>query len=164
MQHPELTKRQLQPTWEWGGVISPLIGAAVHDGNLSREEVFAHFNLDDAERLREEDPFTGDMARALPRHVIGLNSRFELDLNRPTEKAVYRVPEDAWGLNVWKTDLSDAVAANSMALYHAFYDEMKVELEKIRDSFGNFVVYDLHSYNHRRDGQTAPPASTEEYP
>lgn len=164
MQHAELTKRQLQPTWEWGGTLSPLIGAAVHDGHLSREEVLAHFRLDDAARLREEDPFTGDIARALPRHVIGLHSRFELDLNRPTEKAVYRVPEDAWGLEVWKGVLPDDVAANSMALYGAFYEEMKGELEKVRASFGNFVVYDLHSYNHRRNGQNAPPADPDENP
>lgn len=164
MQHAQLIQRDLKQTWEWGGVISPLIGAAVHDGHLSRDEVFAHFRLDDAERLREEDPFTGEMARLLPRHVIGLNSRFELDLNRPHEKAVYRAPEDAWGLEVWKAQLPDDVAANSMALYHAFYADMKVELEKVRQSFGTFVVYDLHSYNHRRDGQDGPPAAPDENP
>ena len=164
MLNAELTKRELQPTWQWGGVISPLIGAAVHDGHLARDEVSAHFALDDAGRLREEDPFTGDMARLLPRHVVGLNSRFELDLNRPSEKAVYRVPADAWGLDVWKADLPDAVAANSMALYDAFYDELRGELEKVRASFGHFAVYDLHSYNHRRDGADGPPANPDENP
>ena len=29
-------------------------------------------------------------------------SRFEVDLNRPREEAVYRVPEDCWGLDVWR--------------------------------------------------------------
>ena len=164
MQHPELTKRKLQPTWEWGGVISPLVGAAVHDGHLSRDEVTEQFRLDEKGRLREEDPFTGAMARLLPRHVVGLNSRFEVDLNRPHPKAVYRAPEDAWGLDVWKSELPDGVAANSMALYEAFYEETKVELEKVRESFGNFVVYDLHSYNHRRDGADGPPADPDENP
>lgn len=164
MQHLEPIKRKLQPTWEWGGVLSPLIGAAVHDGHETRAEVCAHFALDDAGRLREEDPFTGEMARLLPRHVVGLNSRFELDLNRPAEKAVYRIPEDAWGLDVWKANLPDAVAADSMALYDAFYDELKAELERIHQSFGNFVVYDLHSYNHKRDGQGGAPANADENP
>ena len=164
MQHPELIRRNLRPTWNWGGVISPLVGAAVHDGHEARAEIAAHFLLDEAGRLREEDPFTGDMARALPRHVVGETSRFELDLNRPRAGAVYRVPEDAWGLQVWRGDLPDAVAQNSLALYDAFYDEAKIELEKVRASFGHFVVYDLHSYNHRRDGADAPPADADENP
>ena len=164
MRHLELNNRQLQPTWEWGGTLSPLVGAAVHDGHGARDEVTAHFRLDEKGRLREEDPFTGAMARLLPRHVVGLNSRFELDLNRAPEKAVYRIPADAWGLDVWKAELPDAVAANSMALYGAFYDELRVELENVRASFGHFVVYDLHSYNHRRDGADGPEANPGENP
>ena len=164
MQHAELTGRKLKPTWRWGGVISPLVGAAVHDGHETRPEILQRFSLDDAARLREEDPFTADMARALPRHVVGLHSRFELDLNRARDKAVYRAPADAWGLNVWKTELEDEHAQNSLAVYDAFYAEAKIELEKVRASFGNFVVYDLHSYNHRRDGADAAPAPSDENP
>ena len=164
MLNAELTRRKLQPTWEWGGVISPLVGAAIHDGHDSRPEILQRFRLDDAGRLREEDPFTADMARALPRHIVGLHSRFELDLNRPREKAVYRTPDDAWGLEVWTNELEDDHAQNSLALYDAFYDEVKTELEKVRESFGHFVVYDLHTYNHRRDGADAPPADPDENP
>ena len=164
MKNPELTKRNLQPTWEWSGVLSPLVGAAIHDGHDARAEVGEHFALGDAGRLREEDPFTAQMARALPRHVVGLNSRFELDLNRARDKAVYRVPADAWGLNVWKTELPDAVAADSLALYDAFYAQTKAELEKVRESFEHFVVYDLHSYNHRREGASGESANPAENP
>ncbi len=164
MQHPELTRRKLLPTWEWGGVISPLIGAAVHDGHDSRPEIAERFRLDDAGRLREEDPFTGAMARALPRHVVGLHSRFELDLNRPREGAVYRAPDDAWGLDVWNEELPQEHADNSYALFDAFYAEAKTELEKVRESFGHFVVYDLHSYNHRRDGADGPTADADGNP
>ena len=164
MQFATLSQRQLEPTWEWGGVISPLIGAAIHDGHLARAEVAELFALDEAGRLREEDPFTSDLARALPRHVIGLNSRFELDLNRPRDRAVYRAPEDAWGLEVWRDELPPSVADNSLALYDAFYAQAKVELEKARESFGHFVVYDLHSYNHRRDGADGAPANSDENP
>ena len=164
MQHAELTQRKLKPTWEWGGVISPLIGAAVHDGHDSRPEISQRFRLDDAGRLREEDPFTGEMARALPRHVVGLHSRFELDLNRPRAGAVYRAPEDAWGLDVWQGELPQQHADDSYALFDAFYAEAAAELEKVRESFGHFVVYDLHSYNHRRDGADGPPADVSENP
>ena len=162
--HPQLLQLKLEPTWQWGGVISPLIGAAIHDGHQARAEVAEQFALDDAGRLREEDPFTGEMARALPRHVVALNSRFELDLNRARAKAVYRAPADAWGLEVWRAELPDAVAGNSLALYDAFYAEAKLELEKSRESFGHFVVYDLHSYNHRREGAQSAPADAGENP
>ena len=66
--------------------------------------------------------------------------------------------------NVWRAELPDQVAADSQALYDAFYAEAKVELEKVRASFGNFAVYDLHSYNHRRDGANGAPANADENP
>ena len=75
-----------------------LIATAVHDGHEVRDEVAQHLALTDAARLRKEDPFTGDWAQAASNQVIGTRSRFEVDLNRPREKSVYRPPEDAWGM------------------------------------------------------------------
>ena len=34
--------------------------------------------------------------------IIVNRSRFEVDINRPRDKAVYITPEDAWGLHIWK--------------------------------------------------------------
>ena len=79
----------------------PLIGAAVHDGHAVRDEVAAIMGLSEPQRLREEDPFTGEWAAVAGTRILGLNSRFEVDLNRPRDKAVYLRPEDAWGLEVW---------------------------------------------------------------
>ena len=42
--------------------------------------------LSDADRLREEDPFTGQAVRGLPQHVIAHRSRFEFDLNRGADE------------------------------------------------------------------------------
>ena len=82
----------------------PLIATAIHDGHDVRDDVASHLALSDSERLREEDPFTGQWTQVAPTRVVGMRSRFEVDLNRPREKAVYRTPEDAWGLTVWKDD------------------------------------------------------------
>ena len=154
----------IQPTWQWSGEISDIIGAAIHDGHNARDEVAAHFALNEAGRLREEDPFTAPMARVLPFNVIGVQSRFEVDFNRPRDKAVYRVPEDAWGLQVWNDALPDEIAARSLELYDAFYADAAKHLKEVEKQFGNFVIFDTHSYNHRRDGENSPPADARENP
>lgn len=144
----------------WCPVIgeSPLIAAAIHDGHDSREEVLQLFALTDAERLREEDPFTATWTTVAETRIVGLHSRFEVDLNRPREKAIYREPADAWGLQVWKVPLSPEIIARLLAEYDAFYAEVKRILTDMEQQFGHFVVFDLHTYNHRRAGANAPPA------
>ena len=37
----------------------------------------------------QEDPFTGIWTTVAPTRLIGLHSRFEVDFNRPRDKAVY---------------------------------------------------------------------------
>ncbi len=37
---------------------SPLVAAAIHEGHHTRNDIADLFNLNDEERLREEDPFT----------------------------------------------------------------------------------------------------------
>jgi N-formylglutamate amidohydrolase len=135
----------------------PLVAAAIHAGHEVREEVAARLRLDDAQRLREEDPFTDRWTVVAPTRVVGLRSRFEVDLNRPREKAVYRSPADAWGLEVWAHPPDDGVLDRSLAEYDAFYRGMADLLTAIEHRHGHFVVLDLHSYNHRRGGPEAPP-------
>jgi len=142
----------------------PLVATAVHDGHDARDEVAKHFALDDAGRLREEDPFTGDWAQVAPTRVIGTRSRFEVDLNRPRDKAVYRTPSDAWGLTVWKDNPSDEMFERSLAQYDAFYDAMRILFTEISQLHGRFVVFDLHSYNHRRNGSEGLHADPEDNP
>lgn len=136
----------------------PLVATAIHDGHELREELVDYMLLDDAGRLREEDPFTDLWTRIAPTRVVGLRSRFETDLNRARDKAVYRTPADAWGLQVWKDTLPDDVAARSLAEYDAFYTALGELYGELADQFGRFVVFDLHSYNHRREGPDGPPA------
>ena len=142
----------------------PLVATAVHDGHDVRGEVEAHLALSAAARLREEDPFTGEWTTVAPTRVVAVRSRFEVDLNRPRDKAVYRVPEDAWGLRVWKDDPPSALFDTSLAQYDAFYSAMQALLTEISEQHGRFVVFDLHSYNHLRDGPDGPKADPEANP
>lgn len=136
----------------------PLIATAIHDGHTVRKEVLRHLALSDSERLREEDPFTGLWTKVAPTQVIGTHSRFEVDLNRPRETAVYRSPEDAWGLTVWRGDPPNDLFERSLAEYDAFYDSMRRHLDETVQQYGGFLVLDLHSYNHRRQGPHGPEA------
>jgi N-formylglutamate amidohydrolase len=137
----------------------PIIATAIHDGHELRPELAALMALDEATRLREEDPFTAQIAAAVPTHLLVERSRFEVDLNRPREQAVYRRPVDAWGLEVWRAPLEDAVIARSLAEYDAFYDLLA---RVLREQSGRFVVLDIHSYNHRRGRELADPAGNPE--
>jgi hypothetical protein len=114
--------------------------------------------LADAERLREEDPFTAGWTSIAENRLVGSQSRFEVDLNRPREKAVYLHPEDAWGLHVWKEPPPPEVIDGSLAVYDAFFEEARRLFTGLERRFGRFVVFDLHTYNHRREGPGGPIA------
>lgn len=144
--------------------ISQIIATAIHHGHELRDEVRSLMALDERDRLREEDPFTGIWTAVAETRFIGLRSRFEVDLNRPREKAVYLKPEDCWGLNVWKQEPSAELIARSLAQYDGFYEQMRRVCREAEKRFGRFVIFDLHSYNHRRDGADAQPACAEENP
>ncbi len=123
-----------------------------------REDVAALLALDDAARRREEDPFTDRWTRVAPTRIVGRRSRFEVDLNRPREKAVYRTPEDAWGLEVWNEEPPPPLVARSLAEHDLFYAELQELLSGIEARHGHFVLFDIHSYNHRRAGPGEVPA------
>ncbi len=142
----------------------PLVATAIHDGHLLRDDVSQALALSEDERLREEDPYTGAWTSVVQTRIVARYSRFQVDLNRPRENAVYRRPEDAWGLRLWRREPSEALLQRSLADYEAFYAELKRVLARVRRRHSHFVVYDLHSYNHRRDGADAPAADPETNP
>jgi N-formylglutamate deformylase len=113
--------------------------------------------LDDATRLREEDPFTDYLTSVGGSTVVVHRSRFEVDLNRARGEAVYQTPQDAWGLELWRETPPAEEIERSRDLYDDFYSEFCRRLDTLAER-GSFVVLDLHSYNHRRDGADEPPA------
>lgn len=150
-----------EQTWRLHLGNGPLIASAIHAGHELRDEVAGLSALSDNDRLRQEDPYTDLWASVAPTRVIGLRSRFEVDLNRPREKAVYRGPEDAWGLRVWKSPPLAAVIERSLAQYDAFYRAMGYLLTELSELHGRFVIFDLHSCNDCRDSRNGTPAERE---
>ncbi|CAN5195985.1 N-formylglutamate amidohydrolase [soil metagenome] len=133
----------------------PLVATAVHNGHELRPDVDALLLLDEKTRLREEDPYTDFFASAFDTSAIVHRSRFEVDLNRPREIAVYASPEDAWGMDLWTSPITANVQSESLRLYDQFYSDLGTLLDEVVEAHGGFVLYDLHSYNHRRGGPDA---------
>jgi N-formylglutamate amidohydrolase len=154
----------IQSRWILKKGNSPLVAAAIHNGHAVRPEVAPLFALNEMERLYEEDPFTGQWVTVADTQIVVHFSRFEVDVNRPRDKAVYLKPEDAWGLQVWQTEPPADMVARSLAQYDAFYADVQQALTDLADRFGRFVVFDLHTYNHRRAGPDGPPADPAQNP
>lgn len=150
--------------WELDDLAVPLVGTAVHAGHALRPDVAAEMVLGEHDRLREEDPFTERFADLMPNRFVAHRSRFELDLNRPRHKAVYREPQDAWGLALWRDTPPAALIEKSLRLYDTFYDEFGRILRDMEGRHGSFLVLDMHSYNHRRDGPDAAPGDPADNP
>lgn len=141
-----------------------VIATAVHNGHDLRPDLAALMNLDEPTRLREEDPHTGSLASRFTSSVVVHRSRFEVDLNRERNRAVYRGPDDAWGLDVWREPLSDHAVSESLQLYDAFYADLASTLDELVSRRGGFVLFDIHSYNHRRGGPDTEPDPPGESP
>lgn len=143
---------------------SPLLAVAPHDGHEVRDELLPYYALNEQERLYEEDPFTAEWATIAPTHIIGTRSRFEVDLNRPEDIAIYMTPEQAWGLTVWKETLPEDIVSRTMDNYHAFYEMYLKTMQELEAKYGYIVVLDIHTYNHRRNGPNQQPAPEIENP
>jgi hypothetical protein len=130
----------------------PVVATAIHDGHEIRSEIAAMLKVPDADRLREEDPFTGQSILDVQTHIIAHRSRFEFDLNRPRSEAVYLMPAQSWGLELWNKRPAPDVVQRSLAIHVAYYAMLGQLLDAIVAEHGRFVLIDVHSYTHRRDG------------
>ncbi len=127
--------------------------AAIHDGHQFRKELWDNCLHTAYERWYEEDPETMSMVTSHPIVLAGLDSRFEYDLNRTPEEAVF---ETAWGKQLWKTPLPESQIEKSLKKHANFYKVVKVLIDKLEEKFGVCVVYDMHSYNWKRWDREVP--------
>lgn len=127
--------------------------AAVHDGHKFRKELWDLCTHSAYERWYEDDPATKEMVRSHPIVIASLDSRFEYDLNRAPEVAVY---EDAWGKALWKQPLSEEMKSKSLEKHHNFYQVVHALIAKIENLHDFCVVYDMHSYNWQRWDREVP--------
>ncbi|SIT53839.1 conserved hypothetical protein [Mesorhizobium prunaredense] len=143
---------------------SPIVGTAIHSGTDVGRACRSLMCLSDPDRRREEDPFTERFIADFPTQIIVHRSRFQVDLNRARDAAVYRSPDQSWGLKVWREQPDEDIVTASLSFHDAFYSELNRVLAGIEKRHGRFVLIDVHSYNHRRDGREAMPTSRDVAP
>lgn len=131
----------------------PYVCAAIHDGHQFRKELWDNCLHTEYDRWYEEDPETKNMISSHPIVIAGCDSRFEYDLNRPPEEAVF---ETAWGKQLWITPLPETQKQASLAKHKAFYDVVHALIETIESKYGVAIVYDMHSYNWKRWDREVP--------
>jgi N-formylglutamate amidohydrolase len=153
-----------EPIWQTEFGEGPLVACAIHDGHTVRPDIARCLKLSNDQRRYEEDPYTGAWTTIAPTRIISRRSRFELDLNRPRDKAVYIVPADAWGLEVWNCSPPPQMVEQSLQAYDDFYGHVRQLLERLVNRHGRVVVFDLHSYNHIREGRGGSAADPEANP
>ncbi len=132
---------------------SQTVCTAIHEGHHIRSDIVDNCALSEAERLYEEDPYTGDMIANMPIVIRGRDSRYEYDLNRPPADCVY---EEAWGKPVWNKPLSQEEKETSLNKHHTFYRVLGVLYQLLQDQYGTCLVYDVHSYNYKRIEHASP--------
>lgn len=142
----------------------PTLGLAVHAGHEIRPDLLPLMRIDEATRLREEDPYTDYWTLACHSQLLTRRSRFEIDLNRDPSAAICIQPEDCWNLDVWKEPVDETVIRQSLSEHAAFYRKLHSLLAELQKRYGKFVVCDFHSYNHLRDGPDGAPADPDTNP
>ncbi|HVR31893.1 MAG TPA: N-formylglutamate amidohydrolase [Acidimicrobiia bacterium] len=158
-----MTQHGARPPFQIVRGPGPVVATAIHAGHDVRDELIDRLSLSADIRRREEDPYTDRLTEAFPTRVTVHRSRFEVDLNRPRDGAVYVTPDHAWGLEVWTDPLDAKMVERSLQVHDEFYASMRRLCDDLAEA-GRFVVLDLHSYNHRREGPDGPTAPEGENP
>ncbi|MFK2820361.1 N-formylglutamate amidohydrolase [Flavobacteriaceae sp. LMIT009] len=131
----------------------PYACGAVHDGHQFRKELWDNCLHTEYDRWYEEDPETKNMVISHPILIAGCDSRFEYDLNRIPDEAVF---ETAWGKQLWKEPLQHNEKETSLDKHTNFYKVVHALINKLEEKFGVSIVYDMHSYNWKRWDREVP--------
>lgn len=131
----------------------PYACGAVHDGHQFRQDLWDNCLHSAYDRWYEEDPETKNMVKTHPILIAGCDSRFEYDLNRPPEEAVF---ETAWGKQLWRSPLPESEKQFSLQKHSNFYRVVHALIAKLEAKFEVCVVYDMHSYNWKRWDREVP--------
>jgi N-formylglutamate amidohydrolase len=131
---------------------SPIIGVAVHHSHRVREELAKRMAIDPADRRYEEDPHTHRFLRATTHRITPNQSRYEVDMNRPPNTAIYLTPDMAWGATVWDEPPTSEQTEQTLERWYEFHATLDAAIQHAIHTHGRAVVLDLHSYNYQRGG------------
>lgn len=128
---------------------SPIIGTAVHHTGYVRDGLEKRMAISREARRFEEDPGTERFLARVPHVLLPNQSRYEVDMNRPPDKAIYDGPEEAWGKEVWDQPLPRLIRERVLERWYEYHRLLDAAVEHAIDRFGRAIVLDMHSYNDR---------------
>ncbi len=126
---------------------------AVHDGHQFKKSLWDNCLHSEYDRWFEEDPNTKEMIQSHPIVIAGCDSRFEYDLNRSPDSAIYK---DAWGKQLWETPIPAFEKEKSLQKHTNFYKVVEALITKLEELHDKVIVYDMHSYNWKRWNREVP--------
>ena len=126
-------------------------GIAIHAGNRIRDDLRDTVAVSPADQYREEDPGTEKFIQDFPVQIVALDSRFEYDLNRSSDRAVYLTPDTAWGLKVWKRPLTEEEINVSLSKHQEFHQLMDIVTDFLVQQHSQAFIFDVHSYCYQRE-------------
>lgn len=139
---------------------SMIIGVAPHWSHRVREQLRPKLAIGDAERLYDEDPHTERFLGPFATVLAPNQSRYEIDVNRPPDVALYTRPELAWGKKVWGEELDRYERERSLEIWYEFHGFLDAVVEDSIERFGRALLFDIHSFNYQRSG----PVDWREHP
>ena len=132
----------------------PMIALAPHAGHRVREELQSKMEIEEEERLKEEDPYVEQFIANAPFQMICIDSRFEYDVNRPRPRSVYLKPFESWGKKVWNHPPTKDELEISYQKYDEFHELLQFFMEELSTQCKKMVLIDMHTYNFRRPSLT----------
>lgn len=126
---------------------------AIHAGSRVRPAILQIMEVSEKGRYQEEDPLTEQFTQEFPLQIVARDSRFEYDINRERERAIYATIKESWGIKVWKRDLTPQEMEITLAKHDEFHKLLDIVTNHLlkQNNFG--VIFDCHSYNYQRDGR-----------
>jgi len=131
----------------------PAVCTAVHAGDRLRTDLAEKCDLTAEQRRYEEDPYTDEMISSFPITLIGKDSRYEYDLNRPLAHCVYK---KAWNKQVWSKPLTKTQIDQSRDKHRQFYRVLDALIEQLEQRFKACIIFDLHAFNYQRIERETP--------
>ncbi|MBP7563514.1 MAG: N-formylglutamate amidohydrolase [Candidatus Cloacimonetes bacterium] len=128
---------------------TPILAVALHGGHQLRDEIKKIIGLSNNVLLHEEDPFTDYIASAFDSRIIQNTSRFEYDINRSPQSAVYKIPSDCWNLPIYPNQIKESISEQSQQKYSVFYKQIDEMLNNLLNKFSKIFIWDIHSFNNR---------------
>ena len=129
-----------------------------------RPDVADCLRLDDNQRRYEEDPYTGEWTSIAPTRIVaGVRGSKSISTARATRLFISRrpMPGDSTSGSARRPQ---ELVSRSLRAYDDFYAHLRHLLERLVADHGQVVVFDLHSYNHIREGAGGAAAEAEGNP